>query len=214
MARRSASATTPAVPRPVGDAVATPPPPRLAMLLPQGCAAPAANAEEDCAQDIHQEFGLRAFRRPLTDRRGGRPVRRSTPSSARRRYRRQLRRGHPGADRRHAAVARTSCTAGNWRGAPSATGRLVKLNSYEIASRLSYFFWARCPTTRCSTPPAAGELQTTRPDRRAGPADDGRPRSSRIGLERLLVQWLGVTGLPTHGEGRSFTNYAGASASR
>ena len=39
---------------------------RLGMLLPQGCAAPAANAEEKCARDFIKGFGLRAFRRPVT----------------------------------------------------------------------------------------------------------------------------------------------------
>src|SRR5439155_12991855 len=38
----------------------------LAALLPQGCATPAASAEEGCAKQFIKQFGLRAYRRPLT----------------------------------------------------------------------------------------------------------------------------------------------------
>ena len=41
----------------------------LGKLLPAGCAAPAADAEQGCITKWLQEFGLRAFRRPLTDMR-------------------------------------------------------------------------------------------------------------------------------------------------
>src|SRR6185503_7309307 len=49
----------------LADAIAEKALTRLNTLLPQGCATPAAAAEESCAKKFIEEFGLRAFRRPL-----------------------------------------------------------------------------------------------------------------------------------------------------
>ena len=50
----------------IADSIATAAMTRLGSLMPQGCAAPAAGAEEGCAKKFIDDFGLRAFRRPPT----------------------------------------------------------------------------------------------------------------------------------------------------
>jgi len=79
--------------------------------------------------------------------------------------------------------------------APVVDGKLVKYDSYEVASRLSYFLWSSMPDDALLAAAAANELAT--PDQVAAAAqrllDD--PRAD-VALGDFISQWLELTPLP------------------
>jgi Protein of unknown function (DUF1592)/Protein of unknown function (DUF1588)/Protein of unknown function (DUF1595)/Protein of unknown function (DUF1585)/Protein of unknown function (DUF1587) len=178
---------------------------RLGMLLPQGCAAPAANAEEKCARDFIKGFGLRAFRRPVTtaeeadlfDLYG---KQRTAPISA-----------NFGEAIRVliAGMVQSPYFMYRWEGGDNPkfdVGGLVKLGSYEIASRLSYFFWATMPDQTLFDAAGKDELQS--PDRIAEQARRMiKDAKFKDGIKDFSIQWLGVNGLDSAEKDPSFTNY-------
>jgi hypothetical protein len=177
---------------------------KLAALMPQGCATPAATAEDGCAKQFIKQFGLRAYRRPLaadeeTDLYTLYTKQRSMEIGAS--YLDAIRNMVVG-------ILQSPYFLYRWElgGAPQKDGVLVKLNSYEIASRLSYYLWATMPDQGCSMRPrpqrAADAEQITAQARRMMKDD-----RFKDGLADFSQQWLGVVGLPTMEKDESFTAY-------
>jgi hypothetical protein len=179
---------------------------KLATLLPSGCATPQASGEEGCATQFIKQFGLRAYRRPLAA---------DEEADLLTLYKKQ-RAAEIGANYLDAIRVLISAMVQSpyflYRfelgGAPQQDGVLVKLNSYEIASRLSYFFWASMPDTKLFEAAAtSGGLQT--PDKIAAEArrlmTDGKFKD---GLRDFSLQWLGSTSLSSLEKDESFTNYS------
>jgi hypothetical protein len=178
---------------------------KLASLLPQGCAAPAASGEEGCATQFIKQFGLRAYRRPLAA---------DEEADLLTLYKKQ-RAADIGASYLDAIRILISGMLQSpyflYRfelgGAPQVDGVLVRLNSYEIASRLSYFFWASMPDTKLFDAAGRNELQA--PDKIAAEArrlmTDNKYKD---GLRDFSLQWLGSTSISSLEKDDSFTNYS------
>jgi hypothetical protein len=177
---------------------------KVSSLLPQGCSAPAASAEDGCAKSFIKQFGLRAYRRPLQA---------DEEADLYALYTKQ-RSAEIGANFLDSirvmvtGILQSPYFLYRWElgGAPQKDGVLVKLNSYEIASRLSYYFWASMPDTALFDAAGRNELQT--PEQIADQArrlmKDGKFKD---GLTDFSQQWLGVVGLPTMEKDESFTAY-------
>ena len=97
-----------------------------------------------------------------------------------------------------------SATAGNWGAPPTRAGELVKLNDYEMASRLSYLVLGQVAgQTICLPPQAAGQLQTSRARSPHRPSACWPPEKVAVGLERFVVPVAeSLLGVPTHVQGR------------
>jgi hypothetical protein len=118
-----------------------------------------ASAGEPCARQFITQFGRRAFRRPLVDEEITRwlglynaqrdPMVGATFSEAIRGVTMALLQSPNFLYRRELAP-----------GAAIKDGSFVRFNSYEMASRLSYSFWATMPDDRLFELAAAGKLQT------------------------------------------------------
>jgi hypothetical protein len=177
---------------------------RLATLLPQGCAAPAASAEEGCARNFVKQFGLRAFRRPLTTDEEGDLMTLYT----------KQRSAEIGANFQDAikilisGILQSPYFLYRWEigEAPLKDGVLYRLNSYEIASRLSYFIWASMPDDALFQ--AAGKNDLQSPDRIAQEARRmlADPKA-KDGIRDFTLQWLDVTAVPDLQKDDSYTAY-------
>ena len=88
--------------------------------------------------------------------------------------------------------------------APIKDGPLFRLNSWEIASRLSYFLWASMPDSALFTAAQNGELQNL--DRIAQEARRmlADPKA-KDAVRDFHLQWLDVEGLPDMQKDPSFT---------
>jgi len=176
----------------------------LATLAPQGCSAPAASAEMDCAKQFITQFGLRAYRRPLDSGEQAdlldlyTKVRGSDVGLTYSEAIRTL----------IAGMLQSPMFAYRWELGTAATkdGVLVKLNDYEVASRLSYMTLASMPDAELFTAAAAGGL--TDPDKIAAQARRllASPKA-KAGLGEFITQWLGVTELPMLSKDDTFTKY-------
>jgi hypothetical protein len=179
---------------------------KLATLLPANCASPAANAEEGCAKQFIKSFGLRAFRRPLVaaeemDLYKLYAAQRAMPIGAP--YLEAIRMVIAG-------MLQSPYFLYRWElgTAPQMDGNLlVKFNSYEVASRLSYFFWASMPDTALFE--AAGRNELQNPDRIAMEARRLMTDAKfKDGLRDFSLQWLAVGGLPTMEKDATFDKYS------
>ena len=192
----------------LSDTIATAAAARLDALMPQGCAAPAAATEESCAKKFIDEFGLRAFRRPLGNEEKadllalytkvrGAGIGLTFPEGIRTLI---------------SGMLQSPMFTYRWElgGEPTkADGGLVRLNDYEMASRLSYMILASMPDAPLFAAAAAGELKD--PEKVAAQAR--RLMSSekaKVGLGEFIVQWMHVSSLPTLSKDASFTNYTPA----
>jgi hypothetical protein len=176
----------------------------LGKLMPAGCAAPAPAAEQGCIGKFVEQFGLRAFRRPLA------PVELTAFSAL---YTR-LRSGEVGAPWSEAvhdilvAFLQSPEFLYRWelQGEPIKDGTLIKLGPYEIASRLSYFLWASMPDDALFTAARSGGLD--RPDQIAVQAErmlkDERAKDS---LRDFHMQWLGIYGFDELEKGDIYRTY-------
>jgi hypothetical protein len=192
----------------MADDIAAAAVPRLATLAPQGCAAPAAGAEEGCAKKFISEFGLRAFRRPLAADEQADLLALYT----------KVRGADVGLT--YAEGIRTLISGMlqspmftyRWELGVEPTkgdGGLVRLNHYEMASRISYAVLASMPDADLFAAAAAGELNNStaiaNQTRRLLATD-----KAKVGLGEFIVQWLNVSSLPTLSKDESFTNYSAA----
>jgi hypothetical protein len=161
----------------------------LAALLP--CPLPPSD-EEGCIGQFITRFGLRAFRRPLSPDE-------STDYLAVFRRQRQpdIAADFPGAVRTLvAAMLQSPYFLYRWElgTAPVVEGGLIRFNDYELASRLSYFFWASMPDQALFDAAAAGELHD--PARLLAQARRLlADRKARDMAADFHLQWLEVSGL-------------------
>jgi hypothetical protein len=176
----------------------------LANLLPQGCGMPAAGAEEGCARKFIKEFGLRAYRRPLNM---------DEENDLWTLYG-KVRGAEVGGNFQDGIRAliggmiQSPYFLYRWElgSDPLKDGALVRLNSYEIASRLSYFLTASMPDDQLFA--AAGRNELLNADKLTEHARRllASPKA-KDGLRDFVLQWLGVTSLPSLMKDGSFTNY-------
>lgn len=146
------------------------------------------DTESSCADAFIEDFGLRAYRRPLTD--GERASLRSLYDRA------SPTLGHPAALGAVVEVALQSPQFLYRIEAPisEATGSTVRLGPYELASRLSYFLWGTMPDDSLLQAAAANALAT--------PEQVEVQARRLIGSERARErarefhrQWLGLSRL-------------------
>jgi hypothetical protein len=185
----------------VADAATT----DLAKLLPAGCAAPAADAEQGCIARFIEEFGLRAFRRPLSP----------TENEGMVGLWKKLRGAEVGATFQQAvhdvvlAFLQSPELLYRWEldGAPIKDGNLIKFGPYEIASRLSYFLWASMPDNELFAAARAGKLVS--PEQIAAQAERMlKDDKAKDGLRDFHLQWLGIYGVDELEKDDSFTTYS------
>jgi hypothetical protein len=164
--------------------------PRLGTLLP--CSPiPAAAADQDaCATRFITQFGRRAFRRPLTEREAGLlhtlyTKQRSPEVSAS---------FEDAMGALVGAMIQAPQFLYHWELGPNAPikdGNLIRFGAHELASRLSYFFWASMPDEALFA--AADANQLANPDQIARQAQrllaDDRARQ---GLTNFYLQWLEI----------------------
>jgi hypothetical protein len=130
--------------------------PRLTALLP--CQAlPTARAEQDaCARDFIGKFGLRAYRRPLNA---------DEVADLQKLYDADRALGNDFSDGIAAVLSgilQSPYFLYRWElnGPPTRDANLIRFNSYEVASRLSYYLWATMPDDQLFTAAAANQLTT------------------------------------------------------
>jgi hypothetical protein len=183
---------------------------RLPMLLPCG-AVPAGRAEQDaCADQFVEKFGLRAFRRPLAP---------AELADLRGLYRAQ-REPALGASFEQAiggviaAVLETPNFLYHWELAPEGAikdGALLRLGPYELASRLSYLFWASMPDEALFAAVQSGRLVSPEDISREAKrllADD----KAKQGMQDFFLQWLEIGNLADYPKDPSLTMYTPALA--
>jgi hypothetical protein len=183
---------------------------RLGSLLPCNPLPTAAGEQEACAKKFISDFGKRAYRRPLSDREAdlalGLYITQRGPDV--------------GASFEDAMVA---VIAGfiqapqflyHWELGPNVPlkdGNLVKYNSYEMASRLSYLLWATMPDDKLFAAADARALQT--PEQIAGEASrllaDERAAG---GLANFQLQWLEIGDLTQMAKDEQQKNWSPAVA--
>jgi hypothetical protein len=177
----------------------------LSKLMPAGCAAPAAGAEEGCINKFVQDLGLRAFRRPLN----------ATEVSGFTALYTKLRGTAVGAPFGEAvhdvllAILQAPEFLYRWEldGAPVKDGSLIKFGPYEVASRLSYFLWASMPDDALFQAAKTGGLNT--PDQIAAQAERMlKDEKARDGLRDFHMQWLGMYGVDELEKDPSFATYS------
>jgi hypothetical protein len=166
---------------------------RLTDLVP--CkAVPTAAADQDaCAAQFITQFGKRAFRRPLTT---------DEAASFKAFYAAQRSGGHDFANALRMVISGVLLSPQflyRWEVIPETAvreGALVRYNSFEIASRLSYLVWASMPDDTGFA--AAEQNRLSTPDQIE--AEVRRllkdPRS-KVAVGDFFTQWLGVTELAT-----------------
>jgi hypothetical protein len=160
--------------------------PKLGSILPCNPVPTARVAQDTCADQFVEKFGLRAFRRPLAA---------TELADLKALYRAHLGLGDSFEAAIGAvitAVLQTPQFLYHWESTPGPVqkdGALIRLGGYELASKLSYLFWATMPDEALFTAVKDGKLNS--------PDDLGRearrlladPRAKE-GLQDFFVQWL------------------------
>ncbi|MET0594078.1 MAG: DUF1592 domain-containing protein [Polyangiaceae bacterium] len=150
---------------------------QLSKLVPCD---PATDAD-GCAEKFVRQFGLRAFRRPLTDAEATR-------------YKKLVTSGSSFANGVSASV-RAFLSSPNFlyrtEGAQIAGGSTGRLSGYEIASALSYLFWGSMPDQALFDAAAAGRLASKAGIELEARRLLGDPRS-RQAVGSFASQWLGA----------------------
>jgi hypothetical protein len=164
--------------------------PNLAARVP--CISDPA-AGEPCARQFITQFGRRAFRRPLVDEETNRwlglynaqrdPAVGATFSEAIRGVTMALLQSPNFLYRRELAP-----------GAAIKDGSFVRFNSYEIASRLSYSFWATMPDDRLFELAEAGKLQSAQAIQAEARRLLVHPRAKDVYTD-FSTQWLNLAPL-------------------
>jgi hypothetical protein len=168
---------------------------KIATLVPCPTVPADAAGQADCAGKFITQFGRRAFRRPLTpdevkDLQAVYTAHRDA----------EIGYAFPDAIRAVVAAMLTSpfflYRAELGGAAPLKEGTLVRFNSHEMASRLSYGLWGTMPDDQLFTEADAGRLAT--PEQIEAQArrmlKDPKVRDA---VADFHLQWLDVEGLPT-----------------
>jgi hypothetical protein len=177
----------------------------MAKLMPAGCATPAAGAEEACIPKFLEQFGLRAFRRPVTAAETGTFVG----------LYKQLR-TDPAVTYTDAvqdvvlAILQSPEFLYRWEldGQPIVESNgLIKFGPYEVASRLSYFLWATMPDEALFMAAKSGALST--PEQIGAQAQRMlKEDKAADGLRDFHMQWLALYGVDELEKDSIFTTYS------
>jgi hypothetical protein len=176
---------------------------RLTNLLPCNPIPTARPAQDTCADQFVEKFGTRAFRRPLS----------ATELSDLKALYRGYRDATVGDTFENAiggvitAVLQTPQFLYHWEVAPEGAikdGALVRYGPYELASKLSYLFWATMPDDALFQSAKDGKLNS--------PDDIGREAArllasdrAKVGLQDFFVQWLELQDLTDLAKAPNFT---------
>jgi hypothetical protein len=149
-------------------------------------------AEDECARKFITDFGLRAFRRPVT------------PDEATRLFglyttgRTTLTLNYPGAIRLLVeGILQSTAFLYRWElgyDAPTVEGNVVRLNGYEVASRLSYFIWGSMPDAALFTAAASNQLSTQAQILAQAKRMVADPKAKAT-LANFTSEWLSLDGL-------------------
>jgi hypothetical protein len=166
---------------------------KLGQLLPCSPVPSAAPEQEACAKKFIEQFGQRAFRRPLSEREA---------TLALTLYKNQ-RGAEVGASFEEAigdlvaAFIQAPQFLYHWElgtANPLRDGNLLRYNAYEIASRLSYLFWATMPDDKLFAAAAANALTTPEQIALQSRRMLTDPRAKE-GLADFHLQWLEIGAL-------------------
>ncbi len=143
--------------------------------------------DDECATLFVKDFGLRAYRRPLSDREAG--VFEGLYKKARTDF------GYsflPAVELVVSAFLQSPGFLYRWEQAPTPAkleAKLIALDGYEMASRLSFLFWGNMPDSDLFAAAAAGTLQTQ--DGLQGQARRllGDPRARKL-VANFTNEWL------------------------
>ena len=159
------------------------------MLLP----CDPATGEDACAQAFITTFGRRAFRRPVATDEATRLT--SLYTAARTGLKLSF------ADAISVvveAILQTPQFLYHWEAAPTALniheGAVVRLGSYQIASRLSYFIWGSMPDETLLAAAAAGQLDTAAGVQTAARRLLADPKAKET-VASFFADWMGLDGL-------------------
>jgi hypothetical protein len=179
---------------------------KLGDIAPKSCdlASTDAGKQEACAVDFIDKFGLRAYRRPLN----------ADEKTDLLDLYKALRGSEAGASFTDALVGlvrgiiQSPQFLYRWELGDAAIkdGGLVRYNSYEIASRLSYFLWASMPDTKLFDLAAANklnDLQVIADESRRMLAD----AKAQDTIRNFHVQWLEIDGMDALPKDESFKDY-------
>jgi hypothetical protein len=181
--------------------------PRLPDLVP--CkGAPAARADQDaCAKDFITKFGLRAYRRPVSADEAADLFKLYTAD-------RDLGNDFPDAITAViSGILQSPYFLYRWElnGPPIRDANLIRFNSYEMASRLSYYLWASMPDDALFTAAANNQLST--------PAQIEQQARRMMADNRFKdtvrsfhLQWLNMGAVPQLQKDPSYTSWSPAVA--
>jgi hypothetical protein len=182
----------------------------LTKVLPCNPVPSDAGGQDACVDKFIDQFGLRAFRRPLA----------KTEADALRKLYQDQRGPSVGATFEQAVTTMVSTILQapaflyHWEIGPTAPihdGALVRYNPYEIASKLSYLFWSTMPDQKLFDLAKQGGL--TAPDQIALEAKrlvmDPRAKEA---IADFHFQWLEIAGLVDMPKDPSFKDYSPAVA--
>jgi hypothetical protein len=164
----------------------------MSGLLPSSCQPVPSPADEDaCARSLIADLGRRAFRRPLTqdERDDLHAVYDSQRSTGENQFGDAIRIVVT-------AILQAPYFLYRWEEGPTVVrdGPLVRLSPHEVASRLSYFFWATTPDETLRA--AADADRLTSPEEIAAQAHRllADPRASSA-VQDFHAQWLRIVDL-------------------
>ena len=180
---------------------------KLASILP--CTA--ASGEEACAKQFITQFGLKVFRRPLSDSENAKLVKLYQDQ-------RDATIGALNFDQSITAVLtamlQTPYFLYHWElgpNKPTMDGALVRYNPFEMASRLSYMIWASTPDATLLQEAVNGGLTSPEQIEKAARrmlADD----KAKDAVRDFHYQWLEIFGLTELDKDPVYTNYSPAVA--
>jgi hypothetical protein len=183
---------------------------KLQGLLPCSPLPTAANEQDACVGKFITNFGLRAFRRPVSQAEAGKLTAL---------YKAQ-RSADIGATFEQAVgvlvgtMLQTPYFLYHWElgpNAPTREGDVIRYNPYEMASRLSYLLWGSMPDDQLFQDAASGGL--TSPEQISTAARrmlaDNKAKDA---LRDFHYQWLEIIGLADMPKDASFTDYSAATA--
>jgi hypothetical protein len=183
---------------------------KLGALLPCG-ATPAAGDQDACAKQFIVKFGLRAFRRPVSQLEADRLYAyyqdQKDPAKGGMKFEEAI-------SSLVSAMLQTPYFLYHWElgpAKPSMDGALVRYNPYEMASRLSYMIWATMPDNDLLQQAANGGLTSPEQIEKAARrllADD----RAKAAVKDFHLQWLDIGELAGLDKDPSFTRYTATTA--
>jgi hypothetical protein len=182
---------------------------KLDKLVPCTPLPTAAGEQDSCADKFIRQFGQRAFRRPLSNDEA------AALSKLYKAQRTEVGLSFPESiGVLVSAMLQTPYFLYHWELGPNTPikdGNLVRFNSWEMASRLSYLFWASMPDDQLYDAAAANRLvspEQIAAESRRLLADD----KAKDAVRDFHYQWLEIGGLGDLPKDATYTNYSPAVA--